>query len=541
MLTDSQLRELCLRDYFFFVRYMNRTPKHVAPISEDIHAPLCDRYSDPDIYRGAIAMPRDWLKSTIFTKWGPIWRYLKDHEERILIAAENEKLAGRFLQWIEYQLLHNKRLRRIFPELLVIDRSYTKANPWSKSECLLPRDGVYSEPTITAIGVQGAAQSGHYTTIQIDDLVGKKAAESELVLDSVFKWFDNVNELLVQPHASMPNPSRIWIIGTFWFPGDFMSYVHNNTQKDYQFFVTPCRRWVDIANEEGLTYIQNQNVENGESNWPEQFPTAYYIEMLANPEKELIYWSQHMNMPQKAGAFTKFDLGWIRWWHYEDSGETLDGMPGEKDIVLENTDGSPMLRVPANSVAWKAFFDPGGFAEKMKMTKGDSRNAIIIGGLVMGTKWKIVRYSWAGRFKTPDKLKDEVFKAHEACRPHIWRQEIFGQQEYILRDIKLEAKKRGIPLTILPFDHDTKKDAKDLAILGLVEPMFNGEIFLHRSMKDLVGEIVSYPSGITKDLIDMLAQLNKHYWPRGAGVDVAAINKRNHAPVKQSYSRTTGY
>jgi hypothetical protein len=540
MLTDLQLRELCLKDYFFFVRYMNRTPKGVAPVSEHIHGPLCDYYGDPKVYRGGIAMPRDWLKSTIFTKWGPIWRYLKDHEERILIAAENEKLAARFLGWIELQILHNKRLRRIFPELLEIDKAYTKSNPWSKSECLLPREGIYSEPTITAIGVQGAAQSGHYTTIQIDDLVGKAAAESELVLDSVRKWFDNVNELLVQPHHSMPSPSRVWIIGTFWFPGDFMSYVHE-TSKDYQFLVTPCRHWSACEDEPGLRYIQNPTVDEGESNWPDQFPTEHYVEMLANPEKELIYWAQHMNMPKNAGVYTKFDLAWVRWWHYEDTDGGLDGTPG-LEIVLENVDGTELMRIRPNDLAWKAFFDPGGFAEKMKMTKGDSRNAIVIGASVPGTIYKIVRYTWAARFKSPDILMNEVFKAHEECHPTLWRQEIFGQQEYILRDIKQESKRRGIPLTIIPFDHDTKKDAKDLAILGLVKPFFNGEIFLHRNMKDLLGEITTYPKGITKDLIDMLAQLNKHYWPRGAGIDVTEINRKNHeGSLSTPQGRTTGY
>ena len=56
MLTDLQIRELCLHDFYFFVRYMNRTPKGVAPVSEDIHGPLCDYYGDPKVYRGGIAM-----------------------------------------------------------------------------------------------------------------------------------------------------------------------------------------------------------------------------------------------------------------------------------------------------------------------------------------------------------------------------------------------------------------------------------------------------------------------------------------------------
>lgn len=538
MLTDLQLRHLCLRDFFFFVRYMNRTPTGVSPISEDIHGPLCDAYGDPKRYRGVIAMPRDWLKSTIFTKWGPIWRYLRDNEERILIAAENEKLAGRFLTWIEAQILTNKRLRRVFPELQAIDRAYTKMNPWSKSECLLPREGVYSEPTITAIGVQGAAQSGHYTTIHIDDLVGKKAAESVLVLESVFKWFDNVPELLVQPHRKMPNPSRVWVIGTFWFPGDFLSYVHQK-YRDYQCFVTPCRNWPDVEGDENLEYIQNQRVEAGESNWPEQFPTDYYIEMLANPEKEMIYWAQHMNMPDRSSKFTKFDLDWLRFWHFEESREGADEEEG-RVMVLENDKGKELARFQERDIPWRGLLDPGGFAEKAKMTKGDSRTAILVGGQPYGTPYKVVRWAKAFRLKDPDKMMDELFRAHQVCRPVSWRQEVFGQQEYILKDIKLESKRRGIPLTIIPFEHDTKKDAKDRAILGLIQPMFNGEIFIHRSMKDLIAEVQSYPNGITLDLIDMLGQMMKQNWSRGKKPDPEQDNQSNHS-VRANPGRTVGY
>jgi len=539
MLNDLQIRKLCDEDFFFFVRYMNRTPKDVAPISDHVHAELCDAYQDPTIHRGAIAMPRDWLKSTIFTKWGPIWRYLKDHEERILIAAENEKLAGRFLTWIERQILNNKRLRRIYPELLEVDRTYTKSNPWSKSECLLPREGEYSEPTFTAIGVQGAAQSGHYTTIQIDDLVGKKAAESILVLESVFRWFDNVNELLVQPHRTMPNPSKIWVIGTFWFPGDFLSYVRNNPKSQYRFHITPCRKAPDLK-DEGLTrWVQNSDQPAGESNWPEQFPTEYYIDMLNDPEKEMVYWAQHMNMPDKSEKFTKFDIEWFRYWHFERDEEEGEG----RIICLEDTSGKVIAKFPERDIVWRAFFDPGGFSEKAKMTKGDSRNAIVIGGQPYGTPFKIIRWAWAARLKTPDKLWDELFRAHAVCKPMTWRQEIFGQQEFILKDAKLEAQRRKIPFNIVPFDHDTRKDAKDRNIQNLIIPMFNGEIYIHRSFKDLIAETKEYPNGLTKDLLDMLAQLFRHYFTSGVKADPALENEAIHQAKwkKRKVGRTTGY
>lgn len=534
-MTLKELRKACLADFFTFVRVMNPPPKGSAPISRKIHKPLCDVYGDPNNYYFGITMPRAWLKSTIFTKWGPVWRYLRDPEERILIAAENEKLAGRFLQWIETQILTNRRLRTIFPELQQVDKAYTKLNPWSKSECLLPRKGLYSEPTITAIGVGGAAQSGHYTTIQIDDLVGKKAAESQLVLETVMAWFDNVDELLVEPSPSMPHPSRVIIIGTFWFPGDFLCYVQQ-TYKKYRFYITPCRRY-DVVDDDMTKWIQNPDVDFDESNWPEQFPTSYYIEMLQNPEKELIYWSQHMNMPRKSGALNKFKMEWLRYWHHETDGDV-------KYIVFENPDGTPLERVREQEFAWRGVLDPGGFSPDTKLKKGASRNAIVVGGQKVGDYKKVLRHTWAQRFKDPDALMDAFFGAHKETKPVVWRQEIYGQQRYIMSDIKKEAVKRGIPLSLIELPSDMTKDQKDLSIQALIEPFFRGEFYIHRSMKEFIAEYTTYPNGMTKDLLDALAQLFRHYMRRGSKEDLEAVNARNHertAPPVRPAGSYVGY
>jgi hypothetical protein len=523
MITQRALREACLRDFFTFVRAVNPPPKNAAPISRAIHRRLCEAYQRCEDNRIAITMPRDWLKSTIFTCWGPIWLYLKDNEERILIACENVNLAGRFLKKIERQILMNKNLRKIFPELLAVDKAYTKSpeNQWSASECLLPRVGNYTEPTFTAIGVGGAAQSGHYTTIQIDDLVGKKAAESALVLESTWRWIDNVNELLVQPFREMPNPSKIFIIGTFWFPGDFLCYVQEK-YKDYHYYITPCRRQIaDVDDGPKVTWVQNPTVEPDESNWPEQFPTQYYIEMLQNPEKELIYWAQHMNMPRKSGAFVKFDVKWLRYYHIEKDKNI-------EYIVFEKEDGTEMDRIPERSVLWRGIFDPGGFSpEKIKLTKGSSRNAALIGGQQVGSERKIVRGVWVERFREPDRMLKALFKMHQEIRPIMWRQEIYGQQRYILEDVKKYSRKEGIPITIVELESDMTKDQKDLAIQALINPMANGEIWIQRNMFPLIAEVQTYPNGVTKDLLDCLAQLMKHYWRRGVREDYSHLNRRN--------------
>lgn len=503
-LSWTALRELSNRSFFQFVRIVNPAPPGCLPIDWDIHKPLCDFFQSKGSYRKVIAMPRDWLKSTVFTKWGAIWCYLQDKEARILIAAENERLAGRFLHWIQQQLMNNPFLREMYPELKQVDQVWTRTHRWSASECDLPRLGTYSEPTFTAIGVGGAAQSGHYTQVLIDDLVGKKAKESLLVLESVLRWFDNTPELLVQPHKDMNNPSSIHIHGTFWFPGDFLCYVRDK-YPEFEFRVVPCRKRDPKSKWENLVYVQNPEAEIGESNW-EQFPTEYYVQMQANPEKNIDYWAQHMNDPEQASELTNFDTAWLKYYRIEER-------EGKKWIVCE--DDKEEFRV--GSFPLYGFIDPGGFSDK-RLTKTGSRFALMVGGQPQGSHKKFITYSHAFRFKEPDKCLNEVFKANDYFKPVTpvaWRQELAGQQAYISKDIRQEAKKRGIPFRLIETEIDESKDAKADRIDAVKAPMFNGELYVHRSMKDLISEIQVYPNGMTKDLLDLLGQMFKSVFKRG--------------------------
>jgi hypothetical protein len=523
------LRELSNRSFFHFVRLVNPAPPGCLPIDRDIHKPLCDFFQSKGSYRKVIAMPRDWLKSTVFTKWGAIWLYLQDPETRILIAAENERLAGRFLHWIQQQLLNNRFLREMYPELKPIDQAWTRSHRWSASECDLPRVGTYSEPTFTAIGVGGAAQSGHYTQVLIDDLVGKKAKESLLVLESVLRWFDNAPELLVQPHKDMPNPSSIHIHGTFWFPGDFLCYVRDK-YPEFEFRVVPCRKRDQPSKFENITYVQNEEAEVGESNW-DQFPTEYYIQMLANPEKNIDYWAQHMNDPEQSSELTNFDTAWLRYYHIVER-------DGHKYIVCD--DDKEEFRV--GSFPLQQFVDPGGFSDK-RLTKTGSRFAVMCGGQPNGSRKKFITYAHAFRFKEPDKAMDEVFKCTQYFKPilpSLIRQERYGQQYYILADIRKEAERRKIPVRVVELKADEKKDSKANNIDAIKSPMFNGDVYIHRSMKELISEIQVYPNGMTKDLVDLLGQMMKHCFKRNE------VKQEPPRPTsKQVYGNTsqlrTGY
>lgn len=529
-------RELCDQSFYHFIKLCGGPVYQGGIITKYIHKPLCQFYERDELKRKAAGMPRDWLKSTCYTKWKTIYDYLKNQEARQLIASENERIAMNFNIWIQRQILNNEALRNLYwDKLHMVDSTWTRKVRWSGTVTELPREGIYSEPAIQAIGVGGAAQSGHYTHIKIDDLVGQDAMESITIMEKVFRWFDNVNELLVEPEWDDPNASEISIVGTHWSPGDYFTYVQEK-YPEYQWKMVPARKDTELEDKKNFQWIQNPSVDDGESNWPERFSTKYYVDMASNPERQMIYWAQHQNNPNKAAGLTKMERDWFRFFRFEERDKGTYVVCLDKDEDQVEPDAFRLAEI--NLIG---MIDPGGFRETKVLKKG-SRNAVLIGGQPRTSYKKFVVYTHADRFKSPANFHDIIFDAHEKWQPRVWRCDHAGQQDFIYKDILQERKERGIPLYIYPLDTLTSLDAKDKVIQSLISPVFNGEIYLHESMKELLEEAVSYPGGLTRDLIDMLGRLYQEYWTRTAQEDVDKKMKQKHADymMRRGQSRT-GY
>jgi len=535
-------RELCLGSLWAFVKIVGGSAGQGGIINEEIHLPLCRFWQDASLKRKAIFMPRGWLKSTVFTMWGAIWLYLHNPNVKILILSQNALMAGRFLNFIQKQLLRNKLLRALFPELQAITRAWTTSNRWSSTYCDLPRTIETKDASLTSIGIGGAAQSGHYDYIFIDDPCGQKHLSSVVEMQKIFVYHDNVNELLVNPNYMSADGSQVIIVCTFWGPGDYGSYVREN-YKEYRWMVVPALKDESLEDEPDLTWLQSPTANHMESNWvnppDERYTTAYYTAMMNNPEQDHVFWAQHMNHPHRAEGLTKFNKKWLRYYHIEE--RQSEGGQMAKYIVCEKDDGTDGDAFPLNSISLYGMIDPGGFSD-IKRSKGSSRNVLLIGGQPRSSVKKFVLYTYAGKLKKPSEFMTLLFAANTAWKPRIWRIDTIGPGQYMYKDI-LEARteRKDATLKIGPLPVNTSRDVKDEDIQALMNPMANGEIYIHRSMLELIGEIVQYPGGMTKDLVDMLGKLFKIYWHRRAIAPDGQVQRpKEHDPY---YDRNefTGY
>lgn len=349
-----------------------------------------------------------------------------------------------------------------------------------------------------------------------DDLVGEKGMESALVLEDALRWFDNIEELLIQPSMDAWDASRIRVLGTHWGPGDHIEYMVEK-YPEYKWYMVSCLKHDIESSRENVVYLHNPDVGTGESNFPEGGTTDHYIAMKANPDKEMVFWAQHMNMPTGASKTTKFDYNWLRFYTIQERDE------GGKIVRFVVCDDGQEFRL--DNITKYGLIDPGGFSET-KLIKGGSRNVLFVAGQPDNSVKKFIFDVSAKRFKEPKAFMDIFFEMNDKWNVRLWKIETIAAQKYIYKDIIEEKRRRGSRVTVIPMDPDVNKAAKEGRITGLIAPCSAGEYFIHRSMKDLIGEYRSYPSGLTKDIVDMWGVYNRDFAKRRAPSDTKG------APIK---------
>ena len=519
-LDRDEIREVIDGSFYHFVKIIGGSINQGGDISPIIHGPGCRFATDPDEKRNGILMPRIWRKSTVYTKWRPIYLYLKNPSRRQLLGSENAGLSSRFLTFIKRQLLQNRTLRWLYERELsqltsswILKKQKSGMKPrWGKYEIDLPRDEWYSEASMSAIGLATSAQSGHYDDLHLDDIIGEKARGSITIMETVLNWIDNMYDLLVEPDLEEEDASSITITGTHWAPGDAYCYIQEK-HPEFNWLITPALKDTKLQDTFNIHWLQNPNVEHDECNYPEVFSTEYYREMRNNPEMSLRFWCEQQNNPSRAVTMTKFDENWLKTYHFEKRHDHL--------YVVCDLDNQAFLY---DDLYCYGMVDPGGFLEK-DVTKRSSRNAMMIAGRPKGSDRIFVIYTFARKFKMPKDFMDELFRVNKIYRPRVWRVEVNAQQEYILRDIIEAKRERNEVLSVLPIEALSVKDAKHKDIIALLKPMAAGNIYIDPAMKDFKTEVRVYPGGMTVDLLDLLGKIYREYFSAGQSDAVSRINE----------------
>lgn len=254
-LTQSEIRSQCLSSFAYFVAFFQG-----AEWFDPTHRILCDwvqSHIEPQLQL-AIAgkdgecedvlltetMPRGSLKSTILSKFLPVWLYLRWNEIRCLIAGNTEPNAALKLKGI-MALLKSQRFLAIFPE------AAPAPGARFSTKCIeLPRKGDYDEGTFEAAGVGTRLIGRHYSFIGEDDTTAPDDSDMTMgvtlpdreTIQRAIGFHQNTVPLLV------PKGLRInQIVSTRWGKRDLLYHIWTH-EPGYKRFDAPAIRGAGVSN-----------------------------------------------------------------------------------------------------------------------------------------------------------------------------------------------------------------------------------------------------------------------------------------------------
>lgn len=239
-MTPEQLKQVCKDRYCKFAELLQDEGWF-----DPIHRKLCDwiqwniqeglRTSQDDI-KLAIVMPRGALKSTIVTKYLPIWMSIGDPNIRVLVAGNTFPNSRKKLEDIRGVFDSSQTFRALFPELL--------PKPWSRwtNDCAeINRTQTFPEGTFEAAGMKTQLTGRHYSMIIEDDTLAPSESDmgEEILSPSKEEIEKGINFHKATTYLYPPKGTRISIVVTTrWSDDDLIAYITQN--ENYKIFDMPA-------------------------------------------------------------------------------------------------------------------------------------------------------------------------------------------------------------------------------------------------------------------------------------------------------------
>ena len=249
----QDLKEACLNSYACFSQLMqddgwfdevhmlmcNWAQKHVEA-GEQLIADDPNKIHDIKLQ---VTLPRGALKSTIITKYFPIWvtlrqYYLWDNQgARSLVVTNTFTNAKKKLRDIRGLFDANDLFKRMFPEVLP-----KPGKPgWTDEGANITRNCTFPEYTFECAGVGTKLTGRHYNVILEDDTTAPD--ESEMKVELTTPSRTTVEQAIGFHKAStplyVPKGLRIsFIVTTRWADEDIVDYVRDH--ENYHYFDMPA-------------------------------------------------------------------------------------------------------------------------------------------------------------------------------------------------------------------------------------------------------------------------------------------------------------
>jgi hypothetical protein len=525
-----------LGNLYYFTKFVLRKHRLV----EHLHRPICTGLEASyikDIYE----IPRDHFKSTICSESLPMWwalpltdkdiniiqllgysdefiKYLQrvhNQNTRTLLVSEVIDNAIKLGSRIDQHYKNNDLFRSLFPEIQPDSSCVWNAHSMThkRTRNVSPQ----GEGTYDVIGVGGALQSRHYDRIVQDDLVGRKAANSDVVMDDTI----NYHKLLVGAFDSDPTrPDQSndeLVVGNRWSWRDLNSWIRENEP------------YFRIVNHSALGGCCPAH-QAGQPIFPEEFT----VDKLNEFHKRLGTYEfscQFLNNPTPPGD-TFFKEEWLR--HY--NLEMISINDRRAQIVHEVKQGEVIPNNMPGNLRIGMACDPNHAGNA-----GRCRHAITVTGLQQNPLRVYLLEVWAEACST-EKFVAKIYQLAERWKlKEVWLETI-AAQKYLKVLIDYRNKIEGRKLAIKELKSERSANAKAQRIEAL-EPIFeNGWFWSQRfGQEEFRLEYLSYPHGKTKDILDTLGYAPQTWKIERSAQEIQELIKRNQQAMKIPSYSNTGY
>lgn len=481
-----------LGSLYFFEKYTLQRDR----LSATFHKPILQRL-ETNRPRYLIEAPRDHYKSVMVTEGRTMWRSLpfNDADEacmrdlgygddwikwmrathnpsrRTLIVSEvigNAVLLGERFDW-HYK--ENHRFKVAFPEILP-DARCRWTGESKQHRC--PSRGPQGEGTYDFIGVGGALQSRHYSDIVEDDVIGKEALESELVMEKTHAY----HRLLIGAFESYTDGA--WtVVNNRWSPNDLSGWIRKN-QKEF--------------------YIESHSALGGCC--PEHppgrpiFPEEFSLETLAEIRQvqgPYFFSHQYLNLPVSPEECV-FKPDWLRFY-----GPVKSPYSGERHwLHHEAKEGEVIKDIDPNILVRTMVVDPNHAEDR-----GRAHHGVVVTGIDPETDRVYLLDVWS-QSASYDDLVSNIFKLGEKWRLHEFWLETIAAQRLLRYPVEYKNKVSSWRMGIKELKSDRGANAKRTRIESL-EPLFrDGRFWCRHDQSEFLDEYYDYPGGRTVDVLDCL-------------------------------------
>lgn len=161
-----------------------------------------------------------------------------------------------------------------------------------------------------------------------------------------------------------------------------------------------------------------------------------------------------------------------------------------------------------------AFLDPSG-GKNQVIKRVAARSAIVVA--VEGPKNLLfVPYAWAAKCTT-DQLTEKVFEVNRQFHPRLFGVEANAMQSLYVDSLIREARRDRINIRLSGVYQPTHIE-KTFRIRTTLQPWFShGRIIIRDDLLELRNELMSFPTGALRDLVDALASVVSIMPPRDGG------------------------